>query len=68
VGRLGISDGRLQKPVRSPLTARIGFILSICRPAFRSSPSEGEFLRKWQTPDHAVGRPTGCPSTATATC
>ncbi|MBN2580763.1 MAG: hypothetical protein JXB10_17385 [Pirellulales bacterium] len=58
-GRRGISDGRFQKP-RAMTVDRSGNLYIVDMTAriqvFRP---DGAFLRKWQTPDHANGKPTG---------
>ena len=58
-GRPGISDGRFRKP-RAIAIDRYDH-LYICDMTARIQvfDADGKFLRVWQTPTHAAGRPTG---------
>ncbi len=58
-GRRGISDGRFQKP-RAMTIDRDDLIYIVDMTArIQVFTTDGQFVRGWQTPVHANGRPTG---------
>ena len=58
-GRRGISDGRLQKPRAMTIDNADNLYLVDMTARVQVFTPDGEFLRSWQTPVHANGRPTG---------
>lgn len=58
-GRLGISDGRFQKP-RAMAIDRYDCLYIVDMTArIQVFDADGKFIRSWQTPEHDHGRPTG---------
>ena len=58
-GRLGISDGRFQKPRAMAIDARDHLYIVDMTARIQVFDGEGNFLRVWNTPEHAHGKPTG---------
>ena len=58
-GRRGISDGRLQKPRALAIDAADRLYVVDMTARIQVFDADGQFLRKWQTPAHYNGRPTG---------
>lgn len=58
-GRRGISDGRLQKPRALAIDREDHLYIVDMTARIQVFTPDGEFLRKWQTPVHTNGRPTG---------
>jgi DNA-binding beta-propeller fold protein YncE len=58
-GRLGISDGRFQKPRAMAIDDKDHLYIVDMTARIQVFDSEGAFLRAWNTPEHANGKPTG---------
>jgi DNA-binding beta-propeller fold protein YncE len=58
-GRLGISEGRFQKPRAITIDRDDHLYIVDMTARIQVFTPQGEFLRQWATPDHATGRPTG---------
>jgi DNA-binding beta-propeller fold protein YncE len=58
-GRLGISDGRFQKPRAMAIDDQDRLYIVDMTARIQVFDSEGTFLRAWNTPEHANGKPTG---------
>ncbi len=58
-GRLGISDGRFQKPRAMAIDAQDHLYIVDMTARIQVLDGEGTFLRAWNTPEHAHGKPTG---------
>jgi DNA-binding beta-propeller fold protein YncE len=58
-GRRGISAGRLQKPRAMAIDADDQLYLVDMTARIQVFDADGNYLRGWQTPVHAAGRPTG---------
>jgi DNA-binding beta-propeller fold protein YncE len=58
-GRLGISDGRFQKPRAMAIDDQDHLYIVDMTARIQVFDREGTFLRVWQTPEHASGKPTG---------
>jgi streptogramin lyase len=59
IGRRGISDGRFQKP-RAMAVDRQDLLYIVDMTArIQVFDTQGKFIRKWQTPDHSTGKPSG---------
>ena len=58
-GRRGISDGRLQKPRAMAIDADDNLYIVDMTARIQVFTREGEFLRGWQTPQWANGKPSG---------
>jgi DNA-binding beta-propeller fold protein YncE len=58
-GRRGISDGRFQKPRAMAIDDKDRIYIVDMTARIQVFDTEGQFLHKWQTPDHKVGKPTG---------
>jgi DNA-binding beta-propeller fold protein YncE len=58
-GRRGISDGRLQKPRCLAIDAQDRLYIVDMTARIQVFDADGNFIRKWQTPTHENGRPTG---------
>jgi DNA-binding beta-propeller fold protein YncE len=58
-GRIGISDGRLQKPRAITIDAEDHLYIVDMTARIQVFDRVGKFLRGWQTPAHVNGRPTG---------
>jgi hypothetical protein len=58
-GRRGISDGRLQKPRAMAIDRNDRIYIVDMTARIQVFTPEGDFLYKWQTPDHQFGKPTG---------
>jgi sugar lactone lactonase YvrE len=58
-GRRGVSDGRLQKPRAMAVDRQDRLYIIDMTARIQVFDADGKFLRKWQTPAHANGRPTG---------
>ncbi len=58
-GRRGISDGRFQKPRAMTIDAQDQIYVVDMTARIQVFDAEGNFLRGWQTPEHAMGRPVG---------
>ena len=59
IGRRGISDGRFQKPRAMAVDDKDLLYIVDMTARIQVFDTEGRFIRKWQTPDHTVGKPTG---------
>jgi len=58
-GRRGISDGRLQKPRAMAIDADDHIYIVDMTARIQVFDTDGNFIRKWQTPDCQNGKPTG---------
>jgi sugar lactone lactonase YvrE len=58
-GRRGISDGRLQKPRAMAIDRQDHLYIVDMTARIQVFDTDGNFLRGWSTPDHAIGKPTG---------
>jgi sugar lactone lactonase YvrE len=58
-GRLGISDGRLQKPRAMTIDGQDQIYIVDYTAHLQIFKTDGTFLRGWYTPVHKNGRPTG---------
>ena len=58
-GRIGISDGRFQKPRAVAIDAEDRLYIVDMTARIQVFDRNGSFLRSWSTPAHANGRPTG---------
>ena len=58
-GRRGHSEGRLQKPRAMTIDAKDQLYIVDMTARIQVFTADGEYLRGWQTPTHANGRPTG---------
>jgi DNA-binding beta-propeller fold protein YncE len=58
-GRRGFSDGRFQKPRAIAINAKDQLYIVDMTARIQVFDADGNFLRVWSTPDHAIGRPTG---------
>lgn len=58
-GRRGLGEGRLQKPRAMAIDADDRLYLVDMTARIQVFDRDGKFLRGWQTPEHANGRPTG---------
>jgi DNA-binding beta-propeller fold protein YncE len=58
-GRRGVSDGRLQKPRAIAIDGEDRLYIVDMTARIQVFDAEGNFIRKWQTPAHENGRPTG---------
>ena len=58
-GRLGISNGRFQKPRAMAIDKQDRLYIVDMTAQIQVFDCDGNFLRSWQTPDHEHGRPTG---------
>ncbi len=58
-GRRGISDGRFQKPRAMVIDRQDQIYIIDMTARIQVFDLEGNYLRGWQTPTHANGRPTG---------
>ncbi len=58
-GRRGISDGRLQKPRAMAIDRSDRIYIVDMTARIQVFTPQGDFLHKWQTPDHQFGKPTG---------
>ncbi len=58
-GRRGLSDGRLQKPRAIAIDAKDHIYLVDITARIQKFDTQGKFLGRWRTPEHANGRPTG---------
>jgi DNA-binding beta-propeller fold protein YncE len=58
-GRIGISDGRFQKPRAIAIDADDHLYIVDTTARIQMFDRDGQFLRAWSTPVHTNGRPTG---------
>ena len=58
-GRQGISEGRFQKPRAIAIDRQDHLYIVDMTARIQVLTTDGEYLRQWETPDHAMGRPTG---------
>jgi len=58
-GRLGISDGRFQKPRAMAIDKQDRLYIVDMTARIQEFDTDGKFIRFWQTPVHDNGRPTG---------
>ena len=58
-GRLGISDGRFQKPRAMAIDSLDQIYVVDMTARIQVFDADGRFLRGWPTPDHQFGKPTG---------
>lgn len=58
-GRRGISDGRFQKPRGMAIDAHDQIYVVDMSARIQVFDTDGNFLRAWQTPEHAMGKPVG---------
>lgn len=58
-GRIGISDGRFQKPRAITIDANDHLYIVDMTARIQVFDRDGNFLRVWSTPTHVDGRPTG---------
>lgn len=58
-GSLGRSEGRLQKPRAMAIDAKDQLYIVDMTARIQVFDADGNYLRAWQTPAHANGRPTG---------
>lgn len=58
-GRRGISDGRFQKPRAMAIDAHDQIYVVDMSARIQVFDTDGNFLRAWQTPEHAMGKPVG---------
>jgi sugar lactone lactonase YvrE len=58
-GRRGISDGRFQKPRAMAIDREDRLYIVDMTARIQVFDTDGQFLRGWSTPDHAIGKPTG---------
>jgi DNA-binding beta-propeller fold protein YncE len=58
-GQRGLSPGRVQKPRAMAIDADDNIYLVDMTARIQVFTADGEYLRGWQTPEHANGRPTG---------
>ena len=58
-GRLGISNGRFQKPRAMAIDKQDHLYIVDMTARIQVFDPDGNFIRSWQTPDHENGRPTG---------
>jgi DNA-binding beta-propeller fold protein YncE len=58
-GRRGISQGRFQKPRAMAIDGQDRIYVVDMTARIQVFDSDGNFLHAWQTPDHAVGKPSG---------
>jgi DNA-binding beta-propeller fold protein YncE len=58
-GRLGISDGRFQKPRAMAIDKQDHLYIVDMTARIQVFDRDGNFIRSWQTPEHEHGRPTG---------
>jgi DNA-binding beta-propeller fold protein YncE len=58
-GRRGLMDGRFQKPRAMAIDARDQIYVVDMSARIQVFDSQGVFLRRWSTPIHTAGRPTG---------
>jgi sugar lactone lactonase YvrE len=58
-GRIGISDGRFQKPRAVAIDTEDRLYIVDMTARIQVFDRDGNFLRAWSTPAHANGRPTG---------
>ncbi len=58
-GRLGISDGRLQKPRAMTIDSGDRLYIVDMTGRVQVFSAEGDFLRSWKTPEQQLGLPTG---------
>ena len=59
IGRRGISDGRFQKPRAMAVDDKDLLYIVDMTARIQVLDTEGRFIRKWQTPDHTAGKPSG---------
>ena len=58
-GKHGTSPGRLQRPRSIAIDAHDELYIVDMTARIQVFTTEGKYLRGWQTPEHATGRPTG---------
>lgn len=58
-GRKGTSEGRFQKPRAIAIDRDDHLYIVDMTARIQAFTRDGQFLRQWETPDHAMGRPTG---------
>lgn len=58
-GKLGIGNGQFSKPRAIAIDSRDQLYIVDMTARIQVFDTEGQYLRGWQTPDHANGRPTG---------
>lgn len=58
-GKLGIGDGRFSKPRALAIDIQDRLYIVDMTARIQVFDTEGQYLRGWQTPEHANGRPTG---------
>jgi len=59
IGRRGISDGRFQKPRAMAVDSNDLLYIVDMTARIQVFDTQGKFIRKWSTPDHEIGKPTG---------
>jgi DNA-binding beta-propeller fold protein YncE len=58
-GRRGVSFGRFQKPRAMAIDEQDLLYIVDMKAQIQIFDTDGNYLRGWRTPDHAVGKPTG---------
>ncbi len=58
-GRLGLEDGKFQKPRAGCIDAQGRIYIVDMTARIQVFDEEGNFIRSWMSPDHTVGRPSG---------
>jgi DNA-binding beta-propeller fold protein YncE len=58
-GRRGLTDGRLQKPRAMAIDADDRIYIVDMTARIQVFDAAGQFLRRWSTPEHVTGKPTG---------
>lgn len=58
-GRRGISEGRFQKPRAMTIDAHDHIYVVDMSARIQVFDTDGNYLRGWQTPEHALGKPVG---------
>jgi len=58
-GRLGLEDGKFQKPRAGCIDAEGRLYVVDMTARIQVFDEEGNFIRAWSSPDHATGRPSG---------
>lgn len=58
-GRLGLEDGKFQKPRAACIDDQGRIYIVDMTARIQVFDEEGNFIRSWSSPDHAVGRPSG---------
>jgi streptogramin lyase len=58
-GRLGLEDGKFQKPRAACIDAQGRIYVVDMTARIQVFDEDGNFIRSWTSPDHSIGRPSG---------